>query len=178
MSVNKTCLMTGASGGIGGAMAKALANNGYTLILQGRNEQKLLDVQQQISGQSFIVIGDLNQAVDRQHILTEAFSHGPIDLLVNNAGVSCFAEFEHVEPESISSLVNINLISPMLFTQAFIEQARNLESKCSSNIINVGSAFGSIGYPGFSIYCASKFGLRGFTEALAREYGEIGRAHV
>ncbi len=173
----KYCLVTGASGGIGGAIATALAREGYTLILQGRNKDKLVNLQQSLPNKAFILMGDLTQAEDRERILTAAFQIGAIDLLVNNAGISYFSSIETTEDHIIEQLININLTAPMLFTQRFIQKLRSCTNgpaheSSHSTIINVGSAFGFIGHPGFSGYCASKFGLRGFTESLARELSD------
>jgi short-subunit dehydrogenase len=174
MNNNKYCLITGASGGIGGAIAHKLSSNGYTLILHGRNKEKLVNLQQSLPNESFIGLGDLTQAEDREQILTEAFQIGQIELLVNNAGISCFSSFESMDEHTIEQLININLTAPMLFTQSFIQKLNrsSVNSHVNATIINVGSAFGFIGHPGFSAYCASKFGLRGFTESLARELSD------
>ena len=183
MNSRKTCLVTGASGGIGGAIAKALCEQGYRVYIQGRNLQKLTQLKLSLGGDVEIILGDLNEAADRQTVLTEAFTSGAVDLLVNAAGVSQFAAFEQLQADDISALTQTNLITPMLFTQAFIGFAKRARVVNSDNsqaanekrnvtVINVGSAFGFIGYPGFSSYCASKFGLRGFTESMAREYSD------
>jgi short-subunit dehydrogenase len=159
--MTKTCLVTGASGEIGGAIANILCENGYNVFIQGRNQKKLQQLKLVMTGNCEILLGDLNK---------------PIDLLVNAAGLSGFVAFEYSKPEFISELMQTNLITPMLFTQEFLEKFKSstehqFEQK-HLNIIQVGSAFGYIGYPGFSAYYASKFGLRGFTETLAREYSD------
>jgi len=172
--VSKTCLVTGASGGIGGAIAKILGENGYHVFIQGRNQKKLAQLKISMSGNCEILLGDLNKSDDRANILNLAFANKPVDLLVNAAGLSSFVAFEDTKPEMINELMQTNLITPMLFTQEFIAKSnteQNAEQK-QVNVVQVGSAFGYIGYPGFSTYCASKFGLRGFTEALAREYSD------
>ena len=175
---SKTCLVTGASGGIGGAIAKALCKNGYYVFIQGRNQDKLEQLKLAMTGNCEILVGDLNQSEDRAQILDLAFANQPVDLLVNAAGLSSFVAFEASKPELINAVMQTNLITPMLFTQAFLaKSALSTEDHSDQrpiNIIQVGSAFGYIGYPGFSSYCASKFGLRGFTETLAREYADTG----
>lgn len=189
MNNQKVALITGASGGIGGEIAKALSLEGYKVILQGRNQQKLAKLQQGLAGKSEVILGDLNNPDDRNNILEKVFNNGIVDLLVNAAGVSCFSAFKSMHGDQISALMQTNLVTPMIFTQEFIaysettnDEKSNLPSnetisqakrgQAQVNIINVGSAFGFIGYPGFSSYCASKFGLRGFTESLAREYSD------
>ncbi|MGQ8364568.1 SDR family oxidoreductase [Glaciecola sp. 1036] len=169
----KTCLVTGASGGIGSAIAKALDKQGYKVILQGRNESKLGVLKQQLGPETRIVAGDLTDLVEREKVLQEVFKQGAVDLLVNAAGISLFSAFETTSNQQLQQMLETNLLAPMLFTQGFIEHANKVSYDDSSDkvqIINLGSAFGYIGYPGFSSYCATKFGLRGFTESLAREY--------
>ncbi|WP_164078330.1 SDR family oxidoreductase [Alteromonas facilis] len=173
-TTNKRCLVTGASGGIGGEIAKALDAEGYSVILQGRNHEKLLRLQASMSNRTDIVLGDLNEQSQREQVLEKAFAKGPIELLINAAGISSFKAFEQASSQEISNIFQTNLLSPVLFTQAFLAyvKANSEASNVCATIVNVGSAFGYIGYPGFSNYCASKFGLRGFTEALAREYSD------
>ena len=172
----KTCLVTGASGGIGGAIANILCENGYHVFIQGRNQNKLQQLKLSMTGNCEILLGDLNKAEDRANILNLAFANGPIDLLVNAAGLSGFVAFEDTKPSLINDLMQTNLITPMLFTQEFLAKSTSNTADQSVptplSVIQVGSAFGYIGYPGFSAYCASKFGLRGFTQALAREYSD------
>jgi short-subunit dehydrogenase len=174
----KTCLVTGASGGIGGAIANILSENGYSVFIQGRDQKKLQQLKLSMTGHCEILLGDLNRPEDRANILNLAFANQPIDLLVNAAGLSSFVPFEETKPELINQLMQTNLITPMLFTQAFLAKSTSTSEHLSGpeqlNVIQVGSAFGYIGYPGFSAYSASKFGLRGFTEALAREYSDTG----
>lgn len=182
MKTTKTCLITGASGGIGSEIAKVISNQGYRVIIQGRNQQKLATLKQSLAGSVEIIVGDLNNIEDRKRILTEAFSQGCVDLLVNAAGISSFSSFEQLEPDQIDKLMQTNLLTPMLLTHEFLSATNHkintVEGNCSAleqtqiTIVNVGSAFGFIGYPGFSCYSASKFGLRGFTQSLAREYSD------
>jgi short-subunit dehydrogenase len=74
--------------------------------------------------------------------------------------------FEDQDPEMVKNILDVNLKAPMLLTQTLLPL---LKEEAKAEIINTGSIFGYIGYPGFTAYCASKFGLRGFTQALRRE---------
>jgi short-subunit dehydrogenase len=94
-----------------------------------------------------------------------------IDVLINNAGLSDFCFLEATDSAMISAMLNINLLVPVLLG---VELLPLLKQKDRAVIINIGSIFGGIGYPGFSVYCASKFGLRGFSEALQREFAGSG----
>lgn len=164
--MKQTCLLTGASGGIGQAMAKALAKNGYRLILQGRNEIKLTALRNELGDEHRIFVGDLTQASVRDALISSAFSDGVLDLIVNNAGVSLFADFEATSQAQIEQLFQLNVIATMDLCQKAITHAQSNPI----TIVNVGSVLGAIGHPGYSAYCAAKFALKGFSEALCREY--------
>lgn len=166
MQPNQVCLLTGATGGIGQAVARLLDSQGYQLILHGRNELKLDTLKKSLVGNHHIISGDLSDAEVRKALIDEAFTdreHQPT-LLINNAGVSQFKPFDEMMSHDVTSLISTNLVSTIDFTRLFLNKVNG-----ASTIINVGSAFGAIGYPGYSLYCASKFGLKGFTEALMRE---------
>ncbi|MEJ2256018.1 MAG: SDR family oxidoreductase [Woeseiaceae bacterium] len=163
---DKTVVLTGATGGIGRAIARQLDAAGARLILVGRNAERLAALQRELEPDRHrIVRADLSTAEGRDAVLESAFATG-IDLLINNAGTNEFELFRSQSAASIRDLVEINLLSPILICRALLPI---LESRPVAGIVNIGSTFGSIGYPGFSAYSASKFGLRGFTEALRRE---------
>lgn len=166
MQPKHICLLTGATGGIGQAIAHLFDTQGYQLILHGRNELKLETLQKSLKGNHHIICGDLNDAEVRRALIDEAFTdleHQPT-MLINNAGISQFKGINEVNVNDIEALIATNLIATIDFTRLFLGHVKQ-----GSTIVNVGSAFGAIGYPGYSLYCASKFGLRGFTEALMRE---------
>ncbi|MDP1931593.1 MAG: SDR family oxidoreductase [Gammaproteobacteria bacterium] len=166
-----TVVLTGATGGIGSSLAYAFAVAGARLILVGRNTAQLDALCRELPTQTLphlFVAADLLTDAGRQR-LAGACAGLSIDMLVNNAGASEFNLLENSSASAITTLVNLNLTVPMLLTQLLLPQ---LQQQKSAAVINVGSAFGSIGYPGFSAYCASKFGLRGFSEALRRELAD------
>lgn len=162
-------LITGATGGIGRAIAHELAAQGYTLILHGRSQTKLDNLHQELSGNHHSIAADISKPLICEKLIDDAFKVGAVSLLVNNAGVSHFANFTSgdIDEIEIAKLMQINLIAPILLTKFFISRSK---PNHKATIVNVGSALGSIGFPGFSLYCASKFGLRGLSEALSREY--------
>ncbi|MCW8995482.1 MAG: SDR family oxidoreductase [Psychromonas sp.] len=168
MQSKARCLLTGASGGIGSAIAQVLAQQGYSVVLQGRDKERLQALKAQLAGEHSIVIGDLTCTQDRTRILENAFSGGHIDLLVNGAGISDFSDFKALSQLRIEQLIHVNLTSPILLTQAYLQKIGDKKA----TIINIGSALGAIGFPGFDVYCASKFGLRGFSESLSRELAD------
>jgi short-subunit dehydrogenase len=167
--MNKTysAMLTGASGGIGKAIARALHGQCKLLILVGRNRAALQTLSEELGGQNVhIVHGDLLQDETLQAIETLARRLGGINVLINNAGISDFHAFPSQSSEQIRSMLETNLLAPMLLSRRLIPL---LSTAPHAQIINVGSVFGQIGFPGFAAYCASKAGLRGFTQALRRE---------
>ena len=167
---NKTILLTGATGGIGSAIAMCLSERGARLVLIGRDDKTLSQLNQKLGGHHLDCVADMSTQAGRDAIITFCENEvRKIDVVVNNAGMSHFALFESMDTELIERIIHTNLISQMLLCQALLPL---LNTFPKSEIINVGSTFGSIGYPGFSVYCASKFGLRGFSEALNRELSD------
>lgn len=163
---DKYIVLTGATGGIGRAIARKLNSDGARLILVARNEQRPAALVDELGGNGHqAVSADLSQNEGRQCVVEACNSNG-VSLLINSAGINEFEMFEKQSPDAIQNLLEINLLSPILLT---LELLPLLAKQKDGRIINIGSTFGSIGYPGFSTYCASKFGLRGFTEALRRE---------
>jgi short-subunit dehydrogenase len=166
----KTILLTGASGGIGSAFAMALSEQGARLILVGRYEETLSQLNQKLGGYHLDCVADISTQTGRDTIISFCENEvSKIDIVINNAGVSQFSLFENMSPAEIAQIINTNLLSQMLLCQAFLPLLKTFPD---SEVINIGSTFGSIGYPGFSVYCASKFGLRGFSEAISRELSD------
>lgn len=166
----KTVLLTGASGGIGRMLAVRLGRLHANILLIGRDEVSLKDTLAAVvsaGGKADILIVDLLQATDRASVV-EFCDNLPDGLygLINNAGCNHFALLENQTETMIQNQINLNLLVPMLLTRALLPALRKQKG---ARILNIGSTFGSIGYPGYSGYCASKFGLRGFTESLRRE---------
>ncbi|BFT29235.1 SDR family oxidoreductase [Alteromonas sp. D210916BOD_24] len=156
-------LITGASGGIGSAIAKALDKKGARLILAGRNEIKLNQLANSLSGEAIVVTSDITTPQGRE-TLYRACEGASVSILINNAGSTHVGQFNTAP---IEALVNLNLTAPMLLTQRLIPL---LARRSHAHVVNVGSAFGSIGFAAHSTYCATKFALRGWTESLQREY--------
>lgn len=166
---NRRILLTGAAGGIGSAVAEALVLQGAKLLLAGRNEQALQKLSQRLLGEHQIVVADISTVEGREQVVQQCSQSGGIDLIINLAGILNFQFFEQQSDHCIEQILTTNLISPMLLCNKLIPF---LKQKTEAAIVNIGSTFGSIGHPGFTTYCASKFGLRGFTEALSRELAD------
>lgn len=166
---SKNLLLTGATGGIGKALATKLAKQGMRLILVGRNLSKLQALAESLPGNHHTIASDLNSEDGRQSILSTLLQLNiKLDYLVNAAGVCSFELLEDSSSHTIDQTIQSNLVSPMLLTQLLLPSMNPLGAR----IINIGSTFGNIGYPGYSSYCASKFGLRGFSQALSRELAD------
>ncbi|HUT42678.1 MAG TPA: SDR family oxidoreductase [Gammaproteobacteria bacterium] len=170
---NKRVILTGAGGGIGSQLAAQLANAGARLLLVDLNEQALVDRQQALGPERVhTVCADITTAEARERIVSEALRHlGGIDILINSAGINPFGAFEQQPAELVRRTLEINTLAPMLLTHAVLP---TLLEQGSGQIVNVGSAFGSIGFAWFSAYSASKFALRGFSQALRRELADTG----
>ncbi|MBK6453409.1 MAG: SDR family oxidoreductase [Proteobacteria bacterium] len=167
-------LITGASGGIGCALARELHGRGASVLLVGRNAQALERAAQALGGRSARVdwcAADLATVAGRARVVEAASLWGGsgINVLVNNAGCGDFGLLDEIDDAAIERLFAINAIAPMQLTRALLP---TLRSQPASAILNIGSVFGSLGYPGFTAYSATKFALRGFTEALRREMAD------
>lgn len=163
-------LLTGAGGGIGSAIAEQLAAKGADLALLGRNQAELtpvLDRVRDAGGKASGVSADLLDAAQRTQAAEEAQRLlGGIDLLVNCAGVMSFRPFAEEDPAVLERIVQLNLVAPMSLIRQVLPA---MLARGTGRIVNVGSTFGSIGFAWFAAYSASKFGLRGLSEALRRE---------
>ncbi|GAB1257788.1 SDR family oxidoreductase [Aurantivibrio plasticivorans] len=163
---NKTVLLTGSSGGIGQPLASALAAEGASLVFVGRDKQKLQTQCDQLPGTHRIIVADLSRSEGIQQFQMEINTFKKLDIIINCIGVNDFNLYEEQDYSLIHNMIQTNLLGPMFVCRAALPLLR-LQSHAT--ILNIGSTFGSIGYPGYAAYSASKFGLRGFTEALRRE---------
>ncbi len=166
---DKTILVTGSTGGIGQELCEQLADQGAKLILSCYNEAALNGLQTILGPRHTIVTADIGSQEGRDKIVTACSEAGGIDAVVNLAGILEFTLFETQSSNNIEKIININLTSLMILSQGLLPQLR---SKSEAAMINVGSIFGSIGHPGFTAYCASKAGVKCFTEALSRELAD------
>lgn len=170
MQWNKhVCLLTGASGGIGQAIALELAQRGVKLILTGRNESKLRVLNAKLPGHHEYLVADISVPEQRHAMIQEINARNDVTMLINNAGIAGFNTADNIKESALNQLLNTNLNSPIHLTLGLLPTLKKREQ---SYVINIGSTFGSIGFAGFSAYCASKFGLRGFTESLLRELAD------
>jgi len=166
-------VLTGATGGIGRASARALLAAGASLLLVGRSPARLAalarelepdagaDPPRRVAWEALELTAarapaQLAAAADRWHA----------NVLVNNAGVPSFGALAGLDTDHVERVLRTNLLAPMLLTQALLPA---LLRQPRAQVIQLGSVLGALGLPGYSVYCASKFGLRGFAQALRRE---------
>jgi short-subunit dehydrogenase len=168
---DRNVLLTGAAGGIGRAIYQALRQQGARALLTGRDAAALQAmVADAPAGRDAVFAADLTSAADRQRLCAVASAwQGGIDVLINNAGVSELALLHTQSAESLERTLAINLLAPMDLCRQLLP---HLQQRQQAQIVNIGSVLGSIGHPGYSVYCASKFALRGFSEALRRELAD------
>lgn len=164
----KTALVTGASGGIGGAIAKALAAQGARVALSGTRVEALEQVRAEIGGDHPITPCNLSDpaAVDALIGQAETALGGRLDILVANAGITKDGLLLRMKDEDFQSVLKINLESYFRLSRAAL---RNMMKNRWGRIIGITSVVGVTGNPGQANYAASKAGMIGFTKALAAE---------
>ncbi|HLF12420.1 MAG TPA: SDR family oxidoreductase [Gammaproteobacteria bacterium] len=168
---NARVLVTGAAGGIGSAIAKQLAKSGATLLLTDLRQEPLDRLATELSKSCVnvtAVAADITAEQGRNAVLASA-RELCVNVVINAAGVNPFGLLASQASAEIGKTMLINAVAPMLLCQAMIPL---LSEREAAHIINVGSTFGSIGFPGFCTYSASKFAIRGFSEALRRELAD------
>jgi short-subunit dehydrogenase len=168
---NSTVILTGATGGIGQAIARALAERGARLILIGRQQATLEQLRQTLSDhhKHDLLVADIRRHEGLETISGYATANPSVDVLINCAGCNTFAHLARRDPAQIEDEIRINLVAPILMCQMALEWLNR-----PGIILNIGSTFGAIGYPGYTTYCASKAGLHRFTESLDRELSGTG----
>lgn len=169
----KRVLVTGAAGGIGSELVRALVEAEARVVLSGRDHSVLQRVAASIDrdhGRTAVFAADLSKDRDRTALCSFASQwHGGIDILINNAGVANFDLLQRSSPESIQAALMTNLLAPIDLCRQLVPYFSIREE---AHIVNIGSVFGHIGFAANSVYCATKFGLRGFSEALRRELAD------
>ncbi|KAA6044440.1 MULTISPECIES: SDR family oxidoreductase [Pantoea] len=169
--LNKNIVLTGASGGIGQALAKRLALAGARLWLVGRNQPELNRLRLCMEHPERHTVFVVENYSDEEILsLSRCFHAGHrLDVLINNAGTSRFALLEQQSIADVREQLLVNVEIPLILTRALIHQF-----SAEGTILNVGSILGELGHPGYSVYCASKAALHRFSEALGRELSTTG----
>jgi 3-oxoacyl-[acyl-carrier protein] reductase len=171
----KTALVTGATGGIGGAIAEALHAQGATVVLSGRQADKLEALKAKLGDRTLVQPCDLASKEQVAKLIDDAVKlvGGRLDILVNNAGLTRDNLFMVMKDEQWDEVIAVNLTSTFMLMRA---AARHMMRSRSGygRIINISSVSGIIGNPGQGNYAASKAGMIGMTKSLAREVASRG----
>jgi short-subunit dehydrogenase len=167
---DRVVLLTGATGGIGRAVAEALAGAGARLGLFARGGDALHALRKEIEargGQALDVAGDVRESRDCERAVAAMVSRfGGLDALVNAAGIGVLRAVEEATDEEIRDLMEVNVLGAFRMTRAALPALR---ASRRGAVVNVGSFAGKVGVPYYSAYGASKFALSGMSEAMRRE---------
>ena len=164
----KTALVTGASGGIGGAIAKALHGQGATVVLSGTRQEALDKLKAELGARAFTAIGNLSDTASVEALpkAAEDAAGAGIDILVNNAGITKDNLFMRMKDEEWDQVIAVNLTAAFRLSRAVL---RGMMKKRWGRIIQITSVVGATGNPGQGNYAAAKAGLVGMTKSLAAE---------
>lgn len=168
-----TALVTGASGGIGSAIAKALAAQGATLALSGSNEEKLKAFAAELGGDHKILVCNLSDPAAVDALVPQAIEAlgGRLDILVNNAGITRDNLILRMKDEEWSDVISVNLEAAFRLVRA---AAKPMMKARFGRIVSITSVVGVTGNPGQSNYAASKAGIIGMSKALGQELASRG----
>ena len=169
----KTALVTGATGGIGGAIARALHAQGATVVLSGTREAVLQDLAKELGERAFAAAANLSDAesVDGLLARAEEAAGAPLDILVANAGITKDGLLMRMKDEDFQDVIRVNLESYFRLSRAAM---KGMMKRRSGRIIGITSVVGVTGNPGQTNYAASKAGMIGFSKSLAQEVGSRG----
>lgn len=166
----KRILLTGATGGIGEHIATTLAGLGAELILVARDTIKLERLQHRLREQgshSHILVADFEQENAAERLITQVITRfGQVDVLINNAAILDFIQLQDQSYARIEQMIHTNVTSPIQLARAILPHFLHQQV---GHFVMIGSIFGSLGFPHYATYCASKFAIHGFSQALRRE---------
>jgi len=173
---NAVVLITGASGGFGRQMTRQFLEAGSRVLLTDIDVATLESLVAEMQADSGQILGsvaaDLADEAGCRKLYDGVQACGyPPDILINNAGIAVGGRFDHVPSARWEQVMRLNLLAPMRLCYLFLPQ---MIERGSGHIVNISSLAGWIGTSGIASYCATKFGLRGFSDSLAADYGDIG----
>merc|ERR1712065_91836 len=161
-------VVTGASSGIGRATAIALAKRGRPVLLLARRAERLAEVQSEIGAEGCMTASiDVTDADAVTAAVDAAVAkHGPVDVLVNNAGVMQLGKLSTQDPSEWRTMFEVNVLGLLNVTRAVLP---SMEERGSGTIVNVSSVAGIKAFPDHAAYCGTKFGVHGISETLREE---------
>ena len=167
-----TWLITGCSTGIGRAAVEAVARRGHTVVATARRPETLDDLAAAHPGLVIPLALDVTEDASVEAAVSAALSTvGPIDVLVNNAGIGYFSTIEESDPDDVRAMMEANFWGAARVTTALLPHFRE---RRAGHILTVSSIAGVRGSAGLGYYCATKFAVSGFMESLAAEVGHLG----
>ena len=174
---NKVAIVTGASAGLGEHFSRELTRRGCHVYGTGRRAERLDEVRAELGNLFHPAAGDVREPKDVEKTINMALNEqGRIDILVNNAGLGKFGKIDELELDEWEVQMETNLNGVFLYSRAVVPAMRkqNEDSGFGGHIVNIASVAGLVGNPRLTAYNATKFGLRGFSEALMKEVREDG----
>jgi short-subunit dehydrogenase len=168
--MNRTVIVTGASSGIGEAIARTWARAGATVVLSARSEEALVrladEIERDDGGKAIVASGDVTREEDRVRLIDVARERtGRIDVLVNNAGRGHYASVARIGAEDLEALFALNVIAPLRLSQLAIDPL----TRTAGSIVMMSSVAGVVAAPRLGAYSASKFALEALSMALRAE---------
>ena len=171
---DKTALVTGATGGIGGAIARALHKQGATVAVSGRQHDKLEKLAAELGSRVLVLPCDLADKAQVSNLIDQAIATlGRLDVLVNNAGLTKDNLFMVMKDEQWDEVIAVNLTSTFMLMRAAARAMMRAKTGFG-RIVNISSVSGIVGNPGQGNYAASKAGMIGMSKSLAREVASRG----
>lgn len=168
----KMALVTGATGGIGGEIAKSLHAQGAVVGISGRNEEKLRSLASELGNNVHVFVADLSNSDGIAALVKSAVDEmGQIDILVNNAGLTRDNLSMRMKDDEWDQVIDVNLTAPFKLAKAV---QRGMMKRRFGRIINISSVVGVSGNAGQCNYCASKAGMIGWTKAMGQEIASRG----
>ncbi|NQZ14860.1 MAG: 3-oxoacyl-[acyl-carrier-protein] reductase [Alphaproteobacteria bacterium] len=168
----KTALVTGATGGIGGEIAKALHAQGAVVALSGRNKEKLDALAAELGSNVHTIVADLSSSEGIAALIKDAEeAMGQVDILVNNAGLTRDNLSMRMKDDEWDEVIDVNLTAPFKLAKAC---QRGMMKRRFGRVINISSVVGTTGNPGQCNYVASKAGMSGWTKAMGMEVASRG----
>ncbi len=163
----KAALVTGASGGIGGAIARALHAQGAVVVLTGTRAAALEELAKSLEGRTHVIVSNLSDPAEADRLMAAAeAAAGKIDILVNNAGITRDMLSMRMKDEDWQAVIDVNLTAAFRLSRAAI---RNMIKRRAGRIISITSIVGTTGNPGQANYAAAKAGMVGMSKSLAAE---------